>query len=88
MGVPVVAVRTSIMTSLFREDEVAMFADGDMQAFADWLGRLHREPALRQAMTDRAARFTAEHAWEAEFAGYLRLLERLLRRPLAATPRS
>lgn len=89
MDVPVVAVRTSIMTSLFREDEVAMFADGDMQAFADWLGRLYREPGLRAAMTQRARRFTAEHAWEAEFAGYLQLLERLLRRPLAAsTPRS
>ncbi len=86
MDVPVVAVRTSIMTSLVREDEVAMFADGDMQAFADWLGRLHREPELRRAMTQRARRFTAEHAWEAEFAGYLRLLESLRRRPVAAEP--
>ena len=45
MDVPVVAVRTSIMTSLFREDEVAMFPDGDMQAFADWLARLHDDPS-------------------------------------------
>jgi glycosyltransferase involved in cell wall biosynthesis len=83
MGVPVVAVRTSIMTSLFREDEVAMFADGDLPAFADWLARLHAEPDLGRQMAARAARFTREHAWENEFAGYVRLLERQLGRPLA-----
>jgi len=89
MDVPVVAVRTSIMTSLFREDEVAMFADGDMQAFADWLGRLHREPELRRGMVERARRFTTQHAWEAEFAGYTALLDRLVRRTSAvATQRS
>jgi glycosyltransferase involved in cell wall biosynthesis len=86
MDVPVVAVRTSIMTSLFREDEVAMFPDGDMQAFADWLVRLHEEPGLRQQMVERARRFTRDHAWENEFAGYVKLLERLLSRPVAAVP--
>lgn len=83
MGVPVVAVRTSIMTSLFREDEVAMFADGDLPAFADWLARLHAEPGFGRQMAERAARFTREHAWENEFAGYVRLLERRLGRPVA-----
>jgi glycosyltransferase involved in cell wall biosynthesis len=82
MDVPVVAVRTSIMTSLFREDEVLMFADGDLPAFADCLARLHAEPGLREAMTVRARRFTREHAWENEFAGYRRLLERLTKRAL------
>lgn len=88
MGVPVVAVRTSIMTSLFREDEVAMFADGDHAAFADWLVRLHREPTLGRSMVERARRFTQQHAWTNEFAGYLRLLERKLGRPLAAAPQA
>ncbi|MBL8755492.1 MAG: glycosyltransferase [Planctomycetes bacterium] len=82
MGVPVVAVRTSIMTSLFREDEVMMFADGDHAAFADCLVRLHRDPAAGRAMAQRAERFTRDHAWEAEFAGYVRLLERLTKRPV------
>jgi glycosyltransferase involved in cell wall biosynthesis len=86
MDVPVVAVRTSIMTSLFREDEVAMFPDGDMQAFADWLVRLHEEPGLRRQMVEKARRFTRDHAWENEFAGYVKLLERLLSRPVAAVP--
>ncbi len=80
MDVPVVAVRTSIMTSLFQEDEVAMFPDGDLEAFAAWLVRLHHEPDLRREMTERARRFTREHSWENEFAGYLRLLERLTKR--------
>lgn len=86
MDVPVVAVRTSIMTSLFRDDEVAMFADGDLPAFADWLDRLAREPALGRAMAARARRFTAEHAWDAEFAGYLRLLEQRTGRPITTAP--
>jgi glycosyltransferase involved in cell wall biosynthesis len=83
MDVPVVAVRTSIMTSLFREDEVAMFADGDREGFAAWLTRLHREPQLGRQMAERARRFTVEHAWEKEFAGYTGLLERLCGRPVA-----
>jgi glycosyltransferase involved in cell wall biosynthesis len=89
MDVPVLAVRTSIMTSLFREDEVGMFADGDLPAFADLLARLHAEPAFGRQMAEKARRFTREHAWENEFAGYTALLERLLRRPLARpAPRS
>jgi glycosyltransferase involved in cell wall biosynthesis len=83
MDVPVVAVRTSIMTSLFREDEVAMIADGDRDAFAAWLTRLYREPQLGRQMAERARRFTVEHAWEKEFAGYVGLLQRLCGRPVA-----
>ena len=86
MDVPVVAVRTSIMTSLLAEDEVAMFADGDLPAFADLLARLHREPQWGRQMAERARRFTRDHAWENEFAGYLRLLERTTSRSLAVQP--
>ena len=83
MDVPVLAVRTSIMTSLFAEDEVGMFADGDLAAFADLLARLHAEPAFGRRMAEKARRFTRDHAWENEFAGYMALLERLLQRPLS-----
>ena len=86
MDVPVVAVRTSIMTSLLREDEVALFEDGDHQKFADWLIKLHREPEFGRAMAERARRFTRDHAWENEFGGYARLLERLTGRPVLAAP--
>lgn len=86
MDVPVVAVRTSIMTSLLRDDEVMLFADGDHAAFAACLERLHREPALGRAMAERARRFTRDHAWENEFAGYVQLLGRLLGRPVATAP--
>lgn len=86
MGVPVVAVRTSIMESLFRDDEVAMFADGDLPAFADLLAQLHAEPARGRAMAERARRFLCEHGWENEFAGYLRLLARITSRSLVPAP--
>jgi glycosyltransferase involved in cell wall biosynthesis len=76
MGVPLVAVRTSIMTTLFREDEVALFPDGDMEAFAACLVRLHEDPQGARAMAARAGRFTRDHSWGNEFAGYLRLLEK------------
>ena len=88
MGVPVVAVRTSIMTSLFRDDEVAMYTDGDHAAFAQCLTRLYREPQLGRTMADRATRFTRDHAWTNEFAGYVRLIERLTGRTLAAAAKT
>ena len=84
MDVPVVAVRTSIMQSLLNDDEVCLFEDGDLEAFAAHLARLHDDPASGRAMAERARRFTRERAWENEFGGYLRLLERLTGRELAA----
>jgi hypothetical protein len=33
-------------------------------------------------MAERARRVTAERSWDNEFAGYVRLLERLLQRPV------
>ncbi|MGE3174343.1 MAG: glycosyltransferase [Planctomycetota bacterium] len=80
MGVPVVAVDTSIMRELFRDDEVMLFPDGDMAAFADCLVRIHGDADGAGRMTRRADRFTVEHAWEREFARYLAMLERLLPR--------
>ncbi|MFY9342331.1 MAG: glycosyltransferase family 4 protein [Planctomycetota bacterium] len=85
MGVPVVTVRTAIMTSLFRDDEVAMFPDGDLAAFADWLVRLHRQPDLARRMVANATRFAREHAWANEFAGYVNLLANLTGRPVVSS---
>jgi glycosyltransferase involved in cell wall biosynthesis len=82
MGVPVVAVRTSIMESLFEPGEVLLFEDGDLGAFADCLLRVYRDPDAARAMTVRADRFTAAHGWEAEFARYRALLQRLTGRDL------
>ncbi|MBL8734286.1 MAG: hypothetical protein JNN13_18060, partial [Planctomycetes bacterium] len=56
---------------------------GDLPAFADLLVRLHGDPAAGRAMVMRARRFTQEHAWENEFAGYRELLARLTGRSLA-----
>lgn len=77
MDVPVVAVRTSIMTSLVGEDEVMMFADGDLETFAAYLVRLHENPQVGRQMAVEARRFTRDHAWESEFGSYLHLLARL-----------
>lgn len=84
MDVPVVSVRTSIMKSLLNEDEVALFDDGDHEEFARHLVRLHEDPAFGRQMAERARRFTREHGWESEFGGYVKLLERLTGRELAA----
>lgn len=75
MGVPVVAVRTSIMEELFDSDQVMLFPDGDVQAFVDCLVRLHEDRDYAVAMTERADRFTIEHSWDREFDRYLTLLE-------------
>ena len=82
MGVPVVAVRTSIMEELFDSEQVMMFPDGDMRAFADCLARLHENRESALAMTERADRFTIEHSWEREFDRYLMLLENATGRSL------
>ena len=86
MDVPVVAVRTSIMQSLFAEDEVAMFDDGDLETFADLLVGLYEDPGAARGMVSRARRFTRDHAWKNEFAGYVRLLEQLTSRSLTVSP--
>jgi glycosyltransferase involved in cell wall biosynthesis len=78
MGVPVVAVDTSIMRELFTDDQVKMFSDGDLQAFADALIEVHADERATRSMIERADRFTAEHAWEREFERYLALLARLV----------
>jgi glycosyltransferase involved in cell wall biosynthesis len=87
MDVPVVTVRTPIMTSLFREDEVLMFEAEDLDGFAACLRRLHTEPGLRAELTRKARRFTVEHSWASEFANYTTLLEGLLGRSVAVPER-
>jgi glycosyltransferase involved in cell wall biosynthesis len=77
-------VRTSIMESLVTDDEVLMFADGDYQAFADYLVKLHQDPEFGRQLSKRARRFTQDHAWESEFDGYVQLLSRLTGRELSA----
>ena len=82
MGVPVVAVRTSIMEELFDSDQVMLFPDGDVEAFVDCLVRLHEDRDYAVAMTERADRFTIEHSWDREFDRYLTLLENATGRSL------
>ena len=82
MGVPVVAVRTSIMQELFDSDQVMLFPDGDLKAFVDCLVRLHEDRDYAVAMTERADRFTTEHSWDREFDRYLTLLESTVGRSL------
>lgn len=86
MDVPVVSVRTSIMKSLVTEDEVMLFDDGDHEAFASCLIRLHDDPTFARELAQRARRFTRDHAWEGEFLGYLNLLGRLTGRESLAAP--
>jgi glycosyltransferase involved in cell wall biosynthesis len=78
MGVPVVAVATSIMRELFADSEVMLFPDGDLAAFADCLCRIHGDPRAARQMAARADRFTLQHGWEREFARYEDLLARLV----------
>jgi hypothetical protein len=65
-----------------------MFTDGDLPAFADLLARLYADPESGRQMAARARRFTRDHAWANEFTGYVALLQRLLRRPVASAPGS
>jgi len=78
MGLPIVTTRTTIMTSLFDENEVLMFEDDDTQELASCILRLHREPELGRELALRATRFQAEHSWPAEFERYVTELEALI----------
>jgi len=82
MGVPVVAVRTSIMESLFEEGEVLLFEDGDTAAFAEHLLFLREHPEEALAMTRRAERFTSQRSWENEFDSYAQCLRELTGKPV------
>ncbi len=80
MGVPVVAVRTSIMEELFEPDQILLFEEDDMPAFADCLLRVHEDRNFTLDMVDRADRFLSEHSWDCEYDRYCALLERVVGR--------
>jgi glycosyltransferase involved in cell wall biosynthesis len=77
MELPIVAVRTRIMESLFRPDECLLFEDGDLETFAAHLVHLRDHPEEARAMARRARRFLAEHSWEREYQRYAAMLQEL-----------
>ncbi len=90
MELPIVTLRTRIMESLFRPDEVLFYEEGDLDGLARALVRVHEDPGAARAMALRARRFLEEHSWEHEYAAYRRFVERLIAErdgsPAAAGP--
>ncbi|PIE23252.1 MAG: hypothetical protein CSA62_08560 [Planctomycetota bacterium] len=77
MGLPIIAVRTRIMESLFQDGEVLYFEDGELEQFARHLIYLHRHPDAARDMAKRARRFLSEHSWQQEYQRYGKMLEEL-----------
>lgn len=74
-GLPVIAADAGALPDLVRDGETGLLCPpGDADAFAAALGRLHADPALRFAISDRAHAFAATQDWSEVFG---RLLEQL-----------
>jgi glycosyltransferase involved in cell wall biosynthesis len=64
LRIPTVMPRMKTIEHYFAEDMVAYYEPEDVQALADCLYRLYREPETRRRQAERAAEFLAEYGWE------------------------
>jgi glycosyltransferase involved in cell wall biosynthesis len=77
LGVPVVAARTTAITSYFDDTMVRFFTPGNVEELADAILALYHDPGQRAAYAENAARFHERYNWPAIAADYVGTLERL-----------
>jgi glycosyltransferase involved in cell wall biosynthesis len=82
MGIPVVASRLPILEAFFDETSILFFSPGNVDGFASHVLKLHRDPALRRELTERATNsFLGKYSWKDEFDKYLQLICKLTLMP-------
>ncbi|MEK0312346.1 glycosyltransferase family 4 protein [Cohnella sp. 56] len=71
-GLPVIAADAGALPDLVQDGDTGLLCPpGDADAFASALARLHADPALRSAISDRAHAFAAAQDWNAVFGRLL-----------------
>lgn len=77
LGVPAIVARSSATERYFSDEMVRYVEPGDVEAMADAIVELARDPELRLRRARNAQAFTHEHPWTVEAARYTRLIEQL-----------
>lgn len=77
IGVPAIVARSSAAQRYFSADMVRFVEPGDVEAMADAIVELARDPELRLRLARNAQAFTDEHPWRVEAERYTRLIEHL-----------
>jgi len=83
LGIPVIASRTSAITTYFDDSMLELFPPGDISALARCILRLYRDPSHRATLAQNANRFNQMYTWEHQSARLIELANRLAntRRP-------
>jgi glycosyltransferase involved in cell wall biosynthesis len=81
---PIVASDTKAIRSMFRPESLLLCTPGDVQAFADAIVTLYRDPARRENLVAAAAKDYTPYEWGAMKVRYIELLERLSGRATSA----
>jgi glycosyltransferase involved in cell wall biosynthesis len=77
VGIPAICSRLSTVEAYFDSSMVAFFEPGDEVELAGEIVRMHRNPALRQALAARAGRFTELYNWPEQRKVYYQLVDSL-----------
>jgi glycosyltransferase involved in cell wall biosynthesis len=81
MGLPVVASRLPCISDYFPSEALRLFMAGDPVDLAHALAELCADPAGAREHATRATRWLEEITWERQRAGYLALIDELVRAP-------
>lgn len=77
LGIPTACADLPAVRRYFEEDELALFAPGDIDGLADALVRLLENPAESAMQAKRAMRFLDDHGWPQERQRYYDLIDEL-----------
>ena len=64
LGIPVIAPRLLAIQYYFAENQVAYYQPGDVEALADCICRLYRDPAKRAELARNSAEFAKKFHWD------------------------
>ena len=88
LGVPVVVSSTKIDSFYFNDSVVRFFESGNVEALAEAMLDVLRNPELRKRMVINASQYAAENSWEIRKEDYLELVDALIdNRPIHPSTR-
>jgi glycosyltransferase involved in cell wall biosynthesis len=76
--VPVVVSRTKIDQFYFNDSVVRFFTSGDIEALADGMLDVLRNPQLRDRLVTNALEYSDRNSWKSRKNDYLAIVDRLV----------
>lgn len=78
LGMPVISSSTPTINAYFSEEMLAFTPPGDVEALADRIVELYRDPEKRRSLVTEASKFTEVHNWPREKQHYYQLIDTLV----------